>query len=247
MDGDMPTQSRNYATLILGGLLVVAAFFIGTLWTKVQTLEKAGTVAGQQAAQPGQFVAQPAAAGTVPTETVGEVAPISDNDHVRGNKNAQITLIEYSDFECPFCKRFQPTIQQVMKEYGDKVAVVYRHFPLSFHPQAQPLAEASECVAEQLGEEGFWQFHDEVFALDAVDTTTLGAVSSKVGADSAKIEECVKSGKYKQKVTGQMTSGQTAGVTGTPGTIVLTADGDKEMISGALPFEQVKVVIDKYL
>ncbi|MDZ4231730.1 MAG: DsbA family protein, partial [Candidatus Pacearchaeota archaeon] len=89
---------------------------------------------------------------------------VTDQDHIRGNSSAEVTIIEYSDLECPFCKQFHPTMQQVLSEYGDKVRWVYRHFPLDqIHPQARPGAEASECVAEQKGDEGFWTFADYVF------------------------------------------------------------------------------------
>lgn len=89
---------------------------------------------------------------------------ITEKDHIRGNPNAQITIVEFSDFQCPFCRRFHPTVQQALAEYGDQIRWVYKHFPLDqLHPQARPAAEASECIAEQKGNDGFWQFADEVF------------------------------------------------------------------------------------
>ncbi|MEK7510134.1 MAG: thioredoxin domain-containing protein [Patescibacteria group bacterium] len=89
---------------------------------------------------------------------------VTENDHIRGSFNAPVTLVEFSDFQCPFCARFHPTVQQALQEYGDKVRWVYKHFPLDqIHPQATPAAEASECIAEQKGNEGFWEFADAVF------------------------------------------------------------------------------------
>lgn len=91
---------------------------------------------------------------------------VAEEDHIRGNPNAPITLVEFSDFECPFCRRFHPTVQQAMAEYGDQIRWVYKHFPLDqIHPQARPAAEASECIAEQKGDEGFWQFTDAIFKI----------------------------------------------------------------------------------
>ena len=103
-------------------------------------------------------------AGKSKDSTVTEalnVTPIDfDKEHVRGNKDAKIAIIEYSDFECPFCHRVHPTYKQIMETYGDSVVWVYRHFPLSFHPSAMPFAVGSECVAELAGNDAFWSFTD---------------------------------------------------------------------------------------
>lgn len=102
-----------------------------------------------------------ALAGTKGSTAVPEVRK---DDHVRGAKNPKVYLVEYSDFQCPFCLRFHPSLKQALDEYKDKVALVYRHFPLeSIHPSARPLAEGSECAAELGGENAFWEFHDKVF------------------------------------------------------------------------------------
>ncbi len=95
----------------------------------------------------------------------GKVRPVSKtNDHIRGNPNAPVSLIEYSDFECPFCKRFHDTAKQIVQQYGGKVNWVYRHFPLDFHnPAAQREAEAAECAAELGGNEAFWRFTDLIY------------------------------------------------------------------------------------
>lgn len=91
---------------------------------------------------------------------------IASDEYIRGNPNAPITIVEFSDLQCPFCKRFHPTVQQALSEYGDQVRWVYKHYPIDqLHPHARPAAEASECIGEQKGADGFWQFIDAVFAV----------------------------------------------------------------------------------
>ena len=141
----IPFPTGNKLQMLLIGVLIVAAFLIGSLWTKVQYLEKGGsstkvaTQTAPQAAAPQQPAAQ------APS---GKIKDVTSKDHIRGNKNAKLSLVEYSDLECPFCKRFHLTMQELMETYGDKIRWVYRHFPLSFHANAQKEAESTECVAE---------------------------------------------------------------------------------------------------
>ncbi len=185
------------------------------------------------------------AGNQAPTPPAGEVPAVTEDDHIKGGKNAKVTLIEYSDFECPFCVRFVPTLQQVEQEYGDDVRIVYRHFPLSFHPEATPSAEASECAAEQ-GK--FWEFHDVLFE----NQTRLGSsfyteVAQDLGLNMNKFNDCVSSRKYQQKVIDQQNAGAVAGVGGTPHTFVVGNDGRAIPVSGALPFSQIKATIDSLL
>lgn len=179
-----------------------------------------------------------AAAGTqaVDAQPVGsEVLTVTDDDYVRGNPDAPITIIEYSDFQCPYCGRFHPTMQQAMAEYGDQVRWVYRHFPLTqIHPEAQPAAEASECVAEQRGNDGFWQFADAMFA----NQSKLGAefyrqVAEQIGVDLAQFDDCTNTHKYKEKIAAQQASGASLGVNGTPGAFV-----NNFVVRGALPYDE---------
>jgi len=182
---------------------------------------------------------------TAPSPSAVTVAPVTDADHVKGGKRAKVTLIEYSDFECPFCGRFAPTVKQVIDTYGDDVRVVYRHFPLSFHPQAQPAAVASECAAEQ-GK--FWEYHDGLFENQAtLGSATFSRIAQNVGLNVGKFESCLSSGKYDQAVQDDLASGTAAGVGGTPHSILLSEDGQTLPISGALPFDQVAAAIDSLL
>lgn len=187
-------------------------------------------------------------------ETAQEVVPVDlEKDHIRGNQNAQVAVIEYSDFECPFCKRVHPTYQQIMKEYGDKVMWVYRHYPLGFHQNAQKEAEASECVAELGGNDAFWKFTDGIYAKTTSNGTgfaldQLPVLAKEVGVDETKFKSCLDSGKYAQRVKDDMDGGSKAGVSGTPGSIIVNLKTQKNsLVSGAQPFENFKAAIDGLL
>lgn len=181
-----------------------------------------------------------------------DLAPITDQDHLIGNPNAPIVIVEYSDTECPFCKTFHPTMQKIMDEYGKdgKVAWVYRHFPLdSIHPKADKEAEATECATELGGNDMFWKYIARIFEItpsnNNLDAAKLPEIAVELGLDKTAFETCLNSGKYKDKVETQFQSGITAGVRGTPHSfIITTSDGKKYPIEGAQPYNTVKSVID---
>lgn len=249
----MNDLKNSWSQWLTMALMVAAAFTIGMLFSEVRYLRAGASLNGQ-----GNTVAAGAAdvgAPPAPSQPIGnpeDIEPVAEGEFVRGNQNAKITLIEYSDFECPFCARFHPTMQQILEEYGDDVRWVYRHYPLSFHPNAQKAAEASECVAEQLGNDGFWAYADAIIEEQnklggSLTPDAILAAATAAGANEAQIQTCLDSDKYADAVAADLASGTAAGVTGTPGTILLTQDGEAELISGALPIDQVKSVIDKYL
>jgi len=185
---------------------------------------------------------------TAPTQDVSLIPEVSAAEYVRGSKNAEVTVIEYSDYECSFCKSFHPTMEQVLEEYGDKVAWVLRHYPLPFHPKAQKTAEAAECVGEFGGGEAFWEMSDLMFEkMPDLELTELGDLAASVGVDKNKFETCLNSDKYAEKVTADMNSGAAAGIQGTPGAVIISKNGQREFIPGALPFEQVKQLIEKVM
>lgn len=178
-----------------------------------------------------------AAAGTTPKV----LAEITDADHVRGNlEKAKVVLVEYSDYECPFCGRHHPTMQTLFEEYGDDVAWVYRHFPLSFHPQATPAALAAECAAEQ---DKFWEYTDALVEnQDQLSDDYYSELAGELKMNVGKFEECYTSGKYASKVSADAASGRAAGVTGTPATFV-----NGQMISGAVDVATFRQLIDAEL
>lgn len=186
-----------------------------------------------------------AQAEQVPEPTATGVPAVTEDDHIRGNADAAITIIEYSDFQCPYCSRFHPTMQQVMEEYTDSVRWVFRHFPLSFHPEATPAAIASECAAEQ-GK--FWEYADELFANQSgLGSEFYVTLASDLGLNTANFNACLQNEKYADKVEAQAQAGGAAGVSGTPGSFVIDADGNAIPIKGALPFSSVAAAIDSVL
>lgn len=240
--------NANFSVILIVGIFFILGFLGGSLWTENQLGKKAGLGAGNQLGANAPTEDQGPS-----EETLKQVPKVTKEDHVRGDVNkAKIVLIEYSDYECPFCNRFHPTMQKVMETYGDKVAWVYRHFPLAFHPKAEPVAQMAECVAKTGGNDAFWKFSDSVYesvanqGTTALEDASLEKLVAQAGVSVDKVKTCVASGEMKQKVKDQADGGSTAGVGGTPGTIIVA--GDKyALIPGALPFDQVKAQIDGLL
>lgn len=155
----------------------------------------------------------------------------------RGPKDAPITIVEFSDFECPYCGAAHDTVEQVMSTYAGKVRLVYRQFPLSFHPHAEKAAEASLCAADQ-GK--FWEYHDVLFKNQKkLDPTDLKAFASEVGMDGQKFGQCLESGDKKKVVDADQQAGLAAGVGGTPAFFI-----NGIFLNGALPIDEFKKVID---
>ncbi len=182
-----------------------------------------------------------------------QLPPITKDDHVRGDlSKAKIALVEYSDYECPFCKTFHPTLLSVLKKYGNDVALVYRHFPLSFHQNAEKEAEAAECVAQLGGNTAFWNFSDKIYDRTTSNgtgfaLTALGPLAKEVGVDQKKFQDCLDSGKNAKLVADQQAGGEAAGISGTPGTIIITKEGKTDMVNGAQSLSTVESQIDALL
>jgi protein-disulfide isomerase len=169
---------------------------------------------------------------------------ITKDEHIRGDFDAPIKVVEFSDIECPFCRQFHVTMKQVLEEYGDEVAWVYRHFPLSnIHPGAQKKAEASECVAELGGNDAFWAYLDILFD-EQTSVDNLAKVAGRVDVKESDFTKCLESGRHQSLVQAQLQDAVTSGGQGTPHNIVVTPSGEFVPIDGAQPFEFVKQVID---
>ncbi|GIW40868.1 MAG: hypothetical protein KatS3mg076_1445 [Candidatus Binatia bacterium] len=169
-----------------------------------------------------------------------------DGEPMKGNKKAKVTIVEYSDFQCPFCARGYNTIEkQVLPEYGDKVRFVYKHFPLNFHPWAEPAAVAVECAGRQ-SEEAYWKLYSFYFEHQKEITPanlkekSLEALGDSV--DKAKFEKCFDNRETLEQVRAEMAEGQSVGIRGTPGFII-----NGRLVSGAQPYETFKSIIEDEL
>ena len=159
---------------------------------------------------------------------------------VKGATAAKVTIITFSDFQCPYCSRVNPTLEKVMKDYDGKVKMVFRNFPLDFHPMAEKAAEAGACAADQ-GK--FWEMHDKMFGNQAKLTVDdLKASAKGLGLDVAKFDKCLDSGEKKPLVDADQKAGSEAGVQGTPAFFV-----NGVFINGAQPYESFKDAIEREL
>ena len=186
------------------------------------------------------------------TVASAKVAPITDKDHFRGSRNAELTIVEYSDTECPFCKVFHNTMKQVTATYGTKVAWVYRHFPISqLHSKAPKEAEATECVAELGGEQAFWNYLDNIFTAtnsnDSLDPAQLPKLAVALGVNENSFNTCLSSGRYVKKIQDSVAEAIKAGARGTPYSVIISKDGTQTVINGAEPIANVKAKIDSLL
>ncbi len=244
----MNINKNNAFIYLLVIALVVGSFIIGSLWTKVKMMEKGQVLSKNEASN--ALKNNP----TAPVEPIAkDVDPVTDKDWVRGDRGAKLALIEYSDLECPFCKNFHETVQRLMEEYNGQVMWVYRHFPLEqLHSKAPKEAEAAECAGKLGGEEAFWQYIDKIFevtpANNGLDLALLPDFAVEIGLNQAGFQTCLDSGETADLVSADYDSGVRAGVTGTPGNILLnTETGETKLIPGAIPLDQLKSAVDAML
>lgn len=158
----------------------------------------------------------------------------------RGPDNAPVTIIEFSDFECPYCLQAKSTMDRVLAAYGDRIRFVYRHYPLPNHPNAVPAAEASMCAADQ---DRFWPFHDHLFANQSqLSAEGLKRHAATLGLDTAAFNACFDSRKYQPQIEEDMAAAEAAGVSGTPAFFI-----NGRLLGGAQPFEAFQRVIEDEL
>lgn len=174
--------------------------------------------------------------------------PVSSEDHILGNPNAKITIVEYSDIECPYCKVFHDTMHKVVNDSKGEVAWVFRHYPIpQLHPKAFREAEATECAFEQGGNDLFWKYLDRMFEVtpsnNGLEESELPKMAEYIGLDVSVFNTCLNSGKFKDKIQADIDDGSKVGVNGTPSSFVLKKGKVLETFPGALPYAEIMKVI----
>ena len=217
------------AAILLSGVLIAGALLYALLYA------------------PGKGTTQTGDAGEGAVKTM----EVSASDHALGDpKTAELTLIEFSDLECPYCSQFHPVMEKIKNEYGSKVAWVYRHFPLSqIHPEAFPAAVASECVASAQGNDAFWRFIDGIFINQArIGTALYRELAGKEGISASALDACIAEASTTSLIESQFSQAVAAGGQGTPFTVIVDKKGKiLDTLPGALQYAQAKAKIDALL
>ncbi|MSR78739.1 MAG: hypothetical protein EXS59_01160 [Candidatus Taylorbacteria bacterium] len=195
--------------------IVVAAIIIGG----AVFMTRGGVPAREISKQPEQPPAS--IAGGISGRAIGT------DEHIQGNPDAQIVMLEYSDLECPFCQVFHKTMKSLLDQYGKsgKLAWAYRHFPLEIHPRSPKESEASECAFEQGGNDKFWAYIDRIFEIkpqnESLDPAQLPKIAEKINLDLKSFQTCLNNGKYEEKVKSDYQDGIASGVNGTPHSVLI--------------------------
>jgi len=252
---DMPNKksASTGMVIVLIAVVAIAAFFAGNYFANLNSDTITKSDLEDAISKLGSSTTQQAPSQPTPSQPV----KISiDDDPIRGDPNAPITIIEFSDFQCPFCARFHgQTLPLILEEYIEegKVNLVYRDFPIqSIHPNALPAAVAAECANEQ-GK--FWEYHDTLFekqnSWNRLDSntaiSTFSQYATDVGLEQQQFDSCLESGKYLEEVQNDLSDGKDYGVTGTPGFFIGNEEIGFVKINGAQPFGSFARIIEEQL
>ena len=252
----IPLPTNINLTGILVVLLIISSFFLGALFTKLSYLKNSSNTATAQP-QNNQITPNPQAA---PAQDTSPKEVSIDDDPILGDKNAPVTLIEFSDYECPFCKKyFDETYSKIKTDYVDtgKVKIVFRDLPLSFHnPLATKQANAANCARAQGTDETYFAYHDQIFTKttsngNGMTEDTLYTIATDLGLNADVLRECVTAETYKEEIEKDIADGAKIGATGTP-SFFIGKSTENGVISGtpligAYPYQNFKELIDKNL
>jgi protein-disulfide isomerase len=230
-------------------------FFInGVRLSGAQPFEKFKSVIDEQLAKAKGLVAKGASKSRIYEEVTkdGKEPPPPEKKELalpdasspsKGGANAKVVIQEFSDFQCPFCKRVVDTVNQVEKSYGNKIKIVWRHMPLPFHKDAPLASEAAQEAFAQKGSAAFWKFHDKLFeAQPDIQRPKLEAIAQDLGLDMDKFKAALDSGKHKAKIEADSKAGNAAGINGTPAFVI-----NGYFLSGAQPEAAFKKLINRAL
>ncbi len=227
-----PAATGSTNAYLIPGAIVLAGIFIAGAVVFTQGAARGGDRGGAQTG----------------TTIEAKVLPITEADYILGPADPDVYLIEYVDFQCPYCDQFHTIVKEVLKKHEGRIAWVMRNFPLdSIHPEARPAAIAAGCAAKVGGNEAFWSFADQVFA----NQRSLGAdaykrFAQKVGVDAVAFDACVAAGD-ESTIDAHLKNAIDLGGNGTPYTVLLTKKGDVVKFSGALPVDRVEVLVNRAL
>jgi protein-disulfide isomerase len=176
-----------------------------------------------------------------PQAGVKKEVKVEKNDHIRGNKNAKVTIVEFSDIQCPYCSRYHETMREIMQNYPNDVRWVFKHFPLeSIHPYARKAAEAAECAGDQ---NKFWEYTDKLYDNQpSLSEEYIQTAAKESELDMNKFTECLNAGKYRAKVDADIAYGKSLGVQGTPGSFI-----NGLSVPGNLPYSSIEPLIQEAL
>ncbi|QQR92781.1 MAG: DsbA family protein [Candidatus Iainarchaeum archaeon] len=240
--GNLLPYSILIAALILGGSMVWSA---NTLSAGLANLDVVANNTGGTTVPPAVVPDT-----TDPAPVAISVQDLEGGSAMLGDPNAPVTIVEFSDFQCPFCQRFvSDAYPQIKTNYVDtgKVKIVFKHFPLSFHPFAQKASEAAECARTLSGDEKFWMMHDKMFAnQSAIDVPDLKRYAKEIGLNETQFNACLDNGDTAAKVQADYTTGTSLGVSGTPSFVIGSGDNGTPLV-GALPYASFKSAIDAAL
>lgn len=234
-------MTKQFIRIFYGGSIIlivlsIAALFVVSIWkdftiimTKNIENSELSIVSGQEKLE-GKNIDLP--------KTKFDVVTL--DDPAAGSPEASVHIVEFSDFQCPFCKRSFPIVLRILEEYGDKIHFIYRDFPLKSHAYAQKAAEAAECAQDQ---DSFWPMHNKIFKnQNKMTIVDLKRYGDEIGLDKLKFDQCLDSGKYTNEVKSDYEDGERAGVRGTPTFFI-----NDQVVNGAESFEKMKAIIDKEL
>ncbi len=220
------------AAIIFGfALIAVAIYYTGTGSSLSPTNESVTTI----------------------SKEANTIRPVDETDYIRGNPNAPILIVEYSDYDCPFCKTFHTTMNQIMNEYAvdGKIAWVYRQYPIpELHPNAPRISESALCVGDLGGNDAFWKFTDQVFEERRLEEGTniskIPDYAKEAGVDEAAFKNCLETGKMRDVLAASLKDGAQAKIEGTPNSFVIIGN-QRAPIEGAQPYDVIKQIVENLL